>query len=116
MVLSIFNFNGDSIMEIDVTIVLKNLEGVNLIEPDSKGEVSPVTLRAVFLNSLMRPVEKDTGVQKVEKYAFAIHIQKTKIVDFTPEQIVLLKEVVGPAYSPLVVGPVFAILDGKESE
>lgn len=101
-------------MKLDVTEVLKNLNGDDLIEPDVKGEAKPVTLRTIFLNALMIPVEGDNGVKKVEKYVLAMDIQKNDEVDVTPEQIVLLKGVIEKPYGPVVVGPVFAILNSVE--
>jgi len=50
----------------------------------------------------------------VEKYVLAMDIQKNDEVDVTPEQIVLLKGVIEKPYGPVVVGPVFAILNSVE--
>ena len=102
-------------MKINVTQVLKNINGDDLIEPNEKGEVQPVLLRTVLVNALMIPVEKDTGVQKVEKYSLAIDIQKNDEIEITAEQATMLKEVVGKPYGPVIVGPVFNLLDGKSS-
>ena len=99
-----------------VTTVLKNINGEDLIESDEKGEVKTVTLRTVFVNALMIPEQADTGVKKVEKYGLAIDIQKNDEVNITAEQAALLKEVVGKPYGPVVVGPVFAILDSEEKK
>lgn len=101
-------------MKLDVTIVLKNIKGDNLLEPNEKGEAEEVTLRTVLVNALMVPVEKDSGVQKAEKYGLAIDIQKNDEIDITVEQAATLKEAVGKPYGPVVVGPVFAILDSKD--
>jgi hypothetical protein len=103
-------------MKLDVTRVLKNINGEDLIEPDAKGEAQPVTLRTVLVNALMIPVEKDSGAQKAEKYGLAIDIQKNDEIEVVAEQIVVLKEAVGKPYGPVVVGPVFNILDEKEVE
>jgi len=102
-------------MKLNVLTTLKNLDGEDLIEPDAKGEVSKVLLRNILVNALMIPAEKDTGQQKVEKYMLAMDIQKHEEVEVTPEQIVLLKSVIEKPYGPIVVGPVFQILDGNDA-
>jgi hypothetical protein len=101
-------------MKLNVTEVLKNINGDDLIEPDKEGNVQNVTLRVVLVNALMILVEKDTGVMKAEKYGLALEIQRNDEVEITAEQASTLKEAVGKPYGPAVVGPVFEILDGKE--
>lgn len=100
-------------MKLNVTTVLKNMNGDDLIEPNAKGEAEPVIVRTVIINALMTPDQKDTGVQKVEKYSLAMDIQKQDEIELTPEQVVLLKETIGKPYGPVVVGPVSMLLDGK---
>jgi hypothetical protein len=102
-------------MRLNVLTVLRNLDGIALKEPNEKGEVSEVILRKILVNALMIPAEKDTGTQKVMKYMLAMDIQKNDEVEVTPEQIVLLKNAVGYPYGPLVVGPVWNLLDGKDA-
>lgn len=102
-------------MKLNTLTVLKNVDGEPLIEPDAKGEVSEVVLRKVLVNALMIPAEKDTGTQKVEKYMLAMDIQKNDEVEVTPEQIVLLKSAVEKPYGPIVVGPVWNLLDQKDA-
>ena len=101
-------------MKLDVTQVLKSISGDNLIDVDENNEVMPISLRYVLVNSLMVPIEKDSGPKKAEKYGLAIDIQRNDEVEVTAEQIVILKEAIGKPYGPSVVGPVYAILDGKE--
>lgn len=103
-------------MRLNVLTVLKSIKGNDLLEPNEEGEAEVVTLRTVLVNALIIPVEKDTGVQKVEKFALAMDIQKNDELDITPEQAVLLKEVIAKPYGPVVVGPVWAILDSKDTE
>jgi len=101
-------------MKLDVTIKMLNVDGVVLQEPDEKGEVRDVILRSILINALMIPAKDDTGEQKVKKYILAVDIQKNDEVEITPEQAVLLKKAVGPNFGPVVVGPIFALLDGGE--
>jgi hypothetical protein len=111
-----FILSGDRKMKLDVTKVLKNIAGDNLMESNEKGEAEVVTLRTILVNALMIPEQKDTGTQKAEKYGLAIDIQRNDEVEITSEQAAMLKEVVGKPYGPVVVGPVFAILDGKDEQ
>ena len=101
-------------MKLNLLTVMMNINGEPLLEPDKNSEVQKVTLRTVFVNALMIPVEKDTGVDKVAKYSLAIDIQKNDEVVLSAEQIVLLKEAIAKPYGPVIVGQVYAILDGKE--
>lgn len=100
-------------MKLNVTQVLKDIKGDDLLDSTVK-EVTPITLRMVFVNALMIPEQEDTGAKKAEKYGLAIDIQRNDEVQITAEQSALLKEVVGKSYGPMIVGPVFGILDGKE--
>jgi len=109
----VLTFNGDSDMKLNVLTTLKNINGDDLIEPNEKGEARKITLRMVFVNALMAPEQKDTGDQKLEKYILATDIQKNDEVEVSPEQIVLLKAAVAKPYGPVVVGPVFQILNNS---
>jgi hypothetical protein len=103
-------------MLLNVTTIMKNFDGIGLQEPNENGEMQNVTLRAILVNALMVVEKNDTGVKKAEKYGLAIEIQRNDEVEVTAEQVVTLKEAVGKPYGPVIVGPVFAILDGKVVE
>lgn len=103
-------------MKLNVTTVMNQVNGNPLLEADAKGEATELILRTVLINALMDPVKEDTGVIKVEKYDLALKIQKNDEVELSPEQVVLLKKAVEKPYGAVVVGPIWKLLDGKETD
>ena len=98
-------------MKLDVTKKLKDLDD-KVLKEDKKD----IVLKKILTNALLIAVEKESGVDKVKKYELAKLIHKGKVIDLTAEDVVLLKKQVGDFYTPLVVGQVFALLEGKEKE
>ena len=101
-------------MKIKVTDVLKQLDGTTPIVNMVDGEAKDATIREAFVNALMIPVETDAGIKKVEKYDLAMRIYNTDEVELSVEEAATIKEVVGKAFAPIVVGQLFKLLDGKE--
>lgn len=99
-------------MKIDVTQTLLALNGEKLRGDDGQ----PVTLRSVCINALMTTLEADgnlTGEDKLAAYTLAKQIQDEDQPDLRVEDLTKLKERIGKCYSPAVVGPVYAVLDGN---
>ena len=59
---------------------------------------------------MQRQGETPTGTEKVERYLLAQRIHGGSAT-LTAEEVVLLKELVGASYIPLVVGQVWKMLD-----
>lgn len=81
------------------------------------GESESLTFRKVAVNALLTTLQGDdglTGVQKVEmhKLARTIHEQDELEILDEGKDVELLKERIGKAYGPVVVGPAFMILNG----
>ena len=82
----------------------------------------PFTLRKACVDVLLitelgpngRPKELDPE-KKVERFDLATRIHKsTGLFDMSPEDQVLLKQLIGRAYGPLTVGQAWKILDPHE--
>lgn len=95
-------------MHIDVDIELKTLDGGPVV--DASG---PVTVRSVAVNALLAnyPDEHPTGEEKLRRYQIARAVHAGGKVELRVEDVALIKLLVGKAYSPLVVGPVFEALE-----
>lgn len=91
--------------------VLKNIDGADLKEP---GNDVPITLKSVAVNALLATMPNDSPAaeEKVKRFILAMKIQGSSgEIDLTPEDIVLIKRMVGQAMATLIVGQAFALLD-----
>jgi hypothetical protein len=72
-------------------------------------------LTHVALNALLATYEDErslTGKEKADRMQLALKINKRpKEVDITAEQLAKLKELIGKAYGPLIVGRAYEILE-----
>jgi hypothetical protein len=72
------------------------------------------TLRTVLLGACLNTLRADElmdAKQKVELYLLSKKIASKGDADLAIEEVALLKDRVGKAYNPLVVGRVYEILD-----
>ena len=99
-------------MVLDVTKVLVNIAGESLKESVNDVAVD-VILRTVVVNALLSPVEKDTGMKKMEREELARKIYQNDSVDLTIEQVKLIKDRIGEMYAPIVVGQCWRLLEGR---
>jgi len=102
-------------MKVDVTQGLTALDG----EPLENEDQEPIVLRTVAINALMGVMEGDnsmTGEQKLKNWVLAQRLQKEDSPDLTPEELASIKERIGKAFGPAVVGPSFVILNGSPAE
>ena len=99
-------------MLLDTTKVLVNIAGESLKESVNDVAVD-VILRMVVVNALLSPVEKDTGMKKMEKEELARKIYQNDSVDLTIEQVKLIKDRIGEMYAPIVVGQCWRLLEGR---
>lgn len=102
-------------MKIDFSSVLKGLDGKEL-KGDLKGEKS-LTLGSVCVESLMASFpdeERLSGNDKVKRFKLAQKIYNRTPVDITVEDASLIKELIGKAYGPLIVGQVWDLLENNK--
>lgn len=102
-------------MVIDVTQTLKQYDGSAMMDTDAQGNSIEATVRAALVGALIAPNQKDKAMQKFQKDELARKLfSAEKEVSCTSEELVMMKECVGEAYpSPVVVGQLWRLLDGK---
>jgi len=97
-------------MKIDVTQVLRDLEG-NSILLDSTKEA---TLKDVIKWALLKEEESDKeGLKKYENYELAKLVQKVDCPDLTVEELSKIKEKIQKNFSTIVVGAAFDLIENK---
>jgi hypothetical protein len=100
-------------MKVDTTQVLKTLDGQVMKDNDGQGNAVDATLKMALVNSILSPVQKESGIDKVKKFNLAQRVYKDDEVELTAEDITLIKERVGETFAPIIVGQVWNILEGK---
>jgi hypothetical protein len=94
-------------MKISLSTPITDLRGT----PIRNGEIDLV-LSEVCITALLAPDQAEEPAEdKVKRYKLAVKCSNGKDPDFSAEDIVLLKKLVGKIYAPLVVGKAFEILD-----
>jgi hypothetical protein len=98
-------------MVIDCGQVLKTLDGRELIDHDSEGNVVQMSLGRIIANALLIPEKNDDGVAKIAKYDLALRAYKGDRVAFEIEEVALIKRAVIESYAPLVCGQAVRMLE-----
>lgn len=92
---------------------LFDLDG-NVIESSAN---MPATIRGVCIEALLVSYTDEvnlTGEEKLARWLLATKLKVTsKEVELTVEEIAKIKKLVGKAFGPLVVGQVWATLEGE---
>ena len=98
-------------MKIDFTKKFTNFNGEVLKDATSGKEMS---LGEVCIEALLAIDKNENidGVERVRRYNLASEIYKNKDT-LAAEEVVLLKELIGKYYTPIIVGQAFPILDGE---
>lgn len=96
-------------MKINVDIILIGLDGLCLT-----GSLKvPLSFKCVAQKALLSVYngeEKLTGDAKFERYQLAKKMNDGGQIDFVEEELELLKKLIGVAYPPSIVGPVYEVL------
>ena len=111
-------------MKLDVTRQLTNLDGTPLERPSRAcptcgraDESEPITLRAVATTSLLaQSRDQVPGDEKAKRWALAIRIEQEDAPVLDLDELALVKRLVGEIQPPLVVGQVWAWLEGDRAE
>lgn len=95
---------------------------INLFVPllDLKGNVvlngkEPVSLKDICSDALGNYVDQGmSGTQKLVNFAIGLRIaQSESEVELSAEELAIIKDVVGKSYSPLVVGRLNELIEGR---
>ena len=108
-------------MKLDVTRQLAGLDGTPLERPVGQcstcghvTEAEPVTLRGAMTVSLLaQSREQVAGDEKAKRWALAMRIQQEDAPALDLDELALVKRLVGEVQPSLVVGQVWAILEGE---
>ncbi len=98
-------------MKIDLNATLTDLFG-NVLKD---GE-APVTLRNIIQNALIGQLRGDENLTGAEKFSLYNLAAKTTEAasDFSIEDLATIKDRVGRAYSQVVIGPAFKLLEAAQ--
>jgi hypothetical protein len=104
-------------MKIRLDEKMKMFNGEVLMDRDSQGTLSHLTMKMVLMEGLLRSHPSDdrlNGVEKMKRFDLAKRIYDAKdSIDLSAEDIVLAKEAIGVKLPVLVVGLAYKILDEK---
>ena len=96
-------------MLVKVNVPIKTLDG-QVMKDNVDGKAVDATVRMAMVNSILAPVDKESGIDKVKKYELAKLIYANDEVDLNEDDIKLIKDVVGKGFAPIVVGQIFELL------
>ncbi len=96
-------------MLVKVNVPLKTLDG-QVMKDNVDGKAVDATLRMAIINAVLSPVERELGIDKVKKYELAKMVFANDEVDLNEDDIKLIKERVGEAFPPIIVGQVYDLL------
>ncbi len=81
---------------------------------------SPFTLKEAARNALLSQFEDERNLdvnEKVKRYDLFLKVKTAEDpADFTSDEIVLIKKLIGKAYAVLIVGQAVKLLEGKPVE
>lgn len=98
-------------MKINMLTVITDYENKPVLFREDEGkEPQPMTFRKACMNAINTLEVSMKIEQKVFIYHLSIKIAKNDEVELTPEELVFIKEKVGAAYNPLIVGRMNDIL------
>jgi hypothetical protein len=100
-------------MKINVNEAFKNLAGADLTVPSEDGTLKTLNIKDVCVTALLTetPGVTLTPEHKVKRFSLSEAIYKAeKEVELKVEDVVLLKELVGNNYGPLIVGQFYRSL------
>lgn len=91
----------------DLDIVLKNLDGSSIVEKEAT-----VIVRTICINALLATFQDEQidGLEKANRWKLAMQLHNGGN-ELSPEEIVLLKKLVGKGWSPLIVGQIYEIFN-----
>jgi len=124
-------------MKINLDYIFKTIKGEKLTQPSQEQRIAvlemqlknhniplpqipateDMTLREVCLAALQAQFEDEKNLnatEKVARYSLATDIFKAKDnIEFTAEEITLLKKLIGKGFTVLIVGQAYELLDPK---
>lgn len=102
-------------MQRNFATTIKNLDGKPLKEGDKE-----VTIGSLAVNALLTPYDDErnlSGEDKVKRFKLAQRIHgATGEIEIQSEEISLLKSLIAKAYTPLIVGQAYVMLESESAQ
>jgi hypothetical protein len=98
-------------MKIKINQVLTGIDGQNAIIENGK----PLTLKDIVISAVLTPMQDDDQKRKFEKWDLfkKVRDSQTEDINFTSEEIVLIKAGIGKIHPPLIMGQTFEMMEGE---
>lgn len=93
----------------NLDLAMKDLNGETIYSEEGRARPMKSIVTEALLASF--PNETASGEEKLKRYLLAMKVNVGGEVDLSPEEIVMIKDLVGKGFSPLVVGQVFGLLN-----
>lgn len=97
-------------MKVDFSKPILSMKNEPIIE-----EGKPITLSTICSSALLMPYEDEknlSGDEKVKRFKLASQVYDSGEQEITIEDASLLKKLIAKAYTPLIVGRAYALLEG----
>lgn len=99
-------------MKKNLDTLFKNLDGTDCVNMDK-----PVSIKSIVIDTLLDVnidgQQQATSEEKLKRYDLAMRCKDGGDVDFTVEELSLLKSLVGKKWAPLIVGQFYHYCDGE---
>jgi len=99
-------------MKVNFSQAIKDFEGETVKDEMGKElSLSEICVKAIL--ALFKSEENISGEEKYKRYKLSDKIYNKSEVELSAEEVAEVKKLVGKMYSPLVVGLVYDILEGR---
>lgn len=99
-------------MKVNLTDTIKGLDGEDITRPGLNGEVVPMTRAFAIRSALVQAGQTaPSAAEQMQRYDLQLKLHATGDVSLSAEDIVLIKATLPTVYGPLVVGPIFKLLE-----
>ena len=102
-------------MKINVSEVLTTIDKKPLKVDGADMTLKDACIRALFALS-NEDMKRQSGQEKMDRYTLGLKINKGGEVDLTVDEAAKVKGLIGETFGPVVVGPAWLLLEGKESK
>ena len=101
-------------MRISFDVVIHDLDGEPVIDDTNPDQKKPLQLGVIARNALLASYQDEQGLSGDDKFQrFNLACRTKGEVDWTAEDIALLKKLIAKAYGPLIVGRAFEALERR---
>lgn len=100
-------------MKVQLGKELVDLEGKVINAADG----NPAIVGKICIEALLATYADEaqlTGEEKIKRWELAVKIKGQDFIELAAEEIALIKQLVGKAYNPMVVGQTWEVLEGRK--